>query len=99
MHPHGVSCNRAASLMGWVLPSSSLAHGSSGSLEELLGAHPTLAITLLPLITSGLMRAVCDPGTRDGGVSTTVREILEEQEMRTTCPEVYEAGGQVRGKC
>lgn len=73
MHPHGVSCNKAALLMEWMLPSSSLAHGSSGGLEELLGAHPTLAIMLLPLITSGLLGAVCDPGTRDGGVSTTMR--------------------------
>lgn len=60
----GASCNRAASLMEWVLPSSSLARGSSEGLEELLGAHPTLAIMLLPLITSGLLGAVCDPGDK-----------------------------------
>ncbi|KFQ89931.1 Differentially expressed in FDCP 6, partial [Phoenicopterus ruber ruber] len=40
--------------------------------------------------------AVCELGTRDRGVSTAVHEIPEEQEMRTTCPGVYEVGGQAR---
>ncbi|XP_009697572.1 PREDICTED: differentially expressed in FDCP 6 homolog [Cariama cristata] len=57
---------------------------------------PAPAIILLPPITSGLLGAVCDPGTRDGGVSTAMREIPEEQEMRTTCPGVHEAGEQAR---
>lgn len=94
-----VSCPSAASLMGRVLPSPSLVCDSPGGLEELLGAPSSLATMLLPPIASGLLGTVCDQGTRDGGVSSAGREIPEEQEMRTTCPGVYEAGGQVRGEC
>jgi len=65
-----------------VLPSLSLACGSPGGLEELLGARPALATVLLPRVTSGLRR-LCDPGMRDGAA----------WEMRTTCPGVGEAGG------
>lgn len=74
--------------------SPSLARGSPGGLEELLRARPTLSTMLLPPLTSGLLGTVCDLGTRDGGVSTTVPEIPKEQEMRTTCPGVNEAWGE-----